>query len=99
MNLPTELFTWEGLGSMAGAATAVFLLVQLTKQFLPAWFPVRIYAWFWGWGILTLAAFVLGSFTWPVAALNVLNGAIVALTAMGEYAVANDVGLARPKVD
>ena len=99
MSIPTELFTWEGLASLLGAAAAVFLVVQLTKDYLPLWAPVRVYAWLWAWAILTLAAFVLGEFSWPVAVLNLFNGAIVALTAMGGYEVLSSAGLAKPRTD
>jgi hypothetical protein len=99
MSIPTELFTWEMLATLFGAATAVFILVQLTKQFIPAYIPVRLYAWVLAWCILSLAALVLGSLTWQVLALNLLNGAIIALTAMGEYALASTAGLAKPRSD
>lgn len=99
MSIPTELFTWEMLGTLAGAVAAVFLLVQLTKQVVPLWIPVRIYAWLLAWGILTLAAFVLGSFSWPIVLLNLFNGAVVALTAMGGYEVLSSAGFAKPRTD
>jgi hypothetical protein len=99
MSIPTELFTWEMLATLAGAATAVFIVVQLTKQFVPAFIPVRLYAWVLAWGILTVAALVLDTLTWQVAALNALNGAIIALTSMGEYAVANTNGYAGPRTE
>lgn len=99
MTIPTELFTWEMLATLAGATAAVFIFVQLTKGFVPIWIPVRIYAWALAWGILTLAAFVLGSFSWPIALLNLFNGAIVALTAMGGYEVALAAGIVGPRTD
>ena len=99
MTIPTELFTWEGLASLAGAAAAVFLIVQLSKDYIPAFIPVRLYAWLWAWIVLTLASYVLGAFTWPVAVLNLFNGAIVALTAMGGYEVLNSAGLAKSRTN
>ena len=99
MTIPTELFTWEMLATLTGATTAVFVLVQLTKQLLPSYIPVRLYAWVLAWCVLTLASFVLGSFSWPVAGLNLLNAGIIALGAMGEYEVAKTAGFAGPRSD
>jgi len=93
MTLPSEFFSWEMIATLGGASAAVFLIVQMTKELLPHALPVRIYAWGLGWALLTAAAWATGQLTVSTLGINVINGGIVALTAMGEYALAKDRGL------
>lgn len=95
MSIPASFFTWEVLATLAGASSAVFLVVSLTRDFIPAWLPVRFYAWILAWVILCMAAFATGNLSAPVLLINWLNGGIVALAAMGEYEIAKTYGLIR----
>lgn len=93
MNIPASFFSWEVLATLAGASSAVFLVVNLTKDLIPSGIPVRLYAWVLAWVILCTAAVATGNFSGPVIIINLLNGGIVALAAMGEYEVAKAYGL------
>ncbi|MDP2871911.1 MAG: hypothetical protein Q8P31_05165 [Bacillota bacterium] len=95
MSIPASFFSWEVLATLAGASSAVFLVVSLTKDLIPPVIPVRIYAWILAWAILSTAALASGNLTAPVLVINLLNGGIVALAAMGEYEVAKAYGLIR----
>jgi hypothetical protein len=99
MSIPTQFFSWEMLATLGGAAAGVFLIVQMTKDLLPRWLPVRVYAWVLGWGLLSAAAWATGQLTAVTLGINVLNGGIVAFAAMGEYAIAKDQGVARAQAE
>ena len=99
MSFPTQFFSWEMLATLGGAATGVFLIVQMTKDLLPQRLPVRIYAWFLGWAVLSAAAWATGKLTPMALGINVLNGGIVAFAAMGQYELAKDQGLAKSRCD
>ena len=81
-----EFFDWSILGSFAGAATAVALLTQLTKE-IPG--VVHIPTQLWSY-ILALVTLVLArAFTDGVSAdaivLALFNAALVSLSANGSY--------------
>jgi hypothetical protein len=90
MNVPTEFFTWAMLGTLAGAASAVMVVVQMTKGYLSEKMSVRLYCWALSYVVLTAAALFSGELSFSAAGLNVFNSAIVALTAMGMYEVGID---------
>ena len=86
-NLPTEPFSWEQLATIAGAALATLLIVQLLKLPLDkVWkIPTRIVVFVIAAVILILATYFTQGLTWGNALLTVINAVIVALTAMGGY--------------
>lgn len=87
--LPTEPFSWEQLGTIAGAALATLLIVQLLK--LPmdkVWkIPTRIVVYAIALIITMLARVFTGGLTAESALLAAVNAVIVALTAMGAYEI------------
>ena len=85
--LPTEPFTWEYLATIAGAAAATLLIVQLLKLPLDrVWkVPTRIVAY-----IICLIIMILATqFTVGLSPNNILlaaiNAVISTLAAMGAY--------------
>jgi len=85
--LPTEPFTWEQLATIAGAALATLLIVQLLKLPLDkVWkIPTRIIVFFIAAVVMLLATYFTQGLTWNTALLTLLNAVIVALSAMGAY--------------
>ena len=87
--LPTEPFSWEQLGTIAGATLATLLIVQLLKLPLDrVWrIPTRIIAYVIALVIMIVATHFTIGLTWSNACLAVINAVIVALAAMGAYEV------------
>ena len=85
--IPTEPVTWQQLATIAGAATATMLIVQLLKLPLDkVWkIPTRIIVFLIAAIIMLMATYFTTGLTWSSAALTVLNAVIAALTAMGGY--------------
>ena len=85
--IPTDPFTWEQLATIAGAALATMLIVQLLKLPLDkVWkIPTRIIVFLIAAIIMLMATYFTTGLTWSSAALTVLNAVIAALTAMGGY--------------
>lgn len=85
--LPTTPFSWEQLASIAGAALATLLIVQLLKLPLDkVWkIPTRIVVYVIALIIMILATHFTTGLTWSNLGLSALNAVIVALTAMGGY--------------
>ena len=85
--LPVEPFTWEQLASIAGAALATLLIVQLLKLPLDrVWkIPTRIVVYVIALIIMVLATHFTVGLTWSNCGLSALNAVIVALSAMGGY--------------
>jgi uncharacterized membrane protein len=85
--IPTQPFSWEQLGTIAGAALATMLIVQLLK--LPVdkvWkIPTRIIVFLIAAIVMTLATYFTQGITWETALLTLMNAVIAALTAMGAY--------------
>ena len=81
-----EFFDWKMLGGSAGAATAVGVLTQLTKE-IPgiARIPTQLWSYILALLTLLLAMVFDGGFTAKGAALSVFNAAVVSLTANGGY--------------
>ena len=85
--LPTQPFSWEQLATIAGAALATMLIVQLLK--LPidkVWkIPTRIIVFLIAACVMLLATYFTHGLSWNTALLTLLNAVIAALTAMGGY--------------
>lgn len=85
--LPTNPFSWEQLATIAGAALATMLIVQLLK--LPidkVWkIPTRIIVFLIAACVMLLATYFTQGLSWNTALLTILNAVIAALTAMGGY--------------
>ncbi|MCL6449849.1 MAG: hypothetical protein K6T75_00950 [Acetobacteraceae bacterium] len=87
-----EEFTLQTLGTQAGAAAAVGLVVQLTKPALkrfPHWI-IRLYVLAWSWVVVFLALAASGGLTCQTALVAFFNGLLVAVMALGGYEVASD---------
>ena len=85
--LPTNPFRWEQLATIAGAALATMLIVQLLKLPLDkVWkIPTRIIVFFIAAVVMLLATYFTQGLTWNTALLTMLNAVVAALTAMGGY--------------
>jgi hypothetical protein len=85
--IPTQPFTWEQLATIAGAALATMLIVQLLKLPLDkVWkIPTRIIVFLIAAVVMLLATYFTQGLTWDSALLTVLNAVVAALTAMGGY--------------
>lgn len=85
--IPTTPVTWDQLSTIAGAAMATMLLVQLLKLPLDRiWkIPTRIIVFLISFIIMLLATHFTTGLTWSNAVLTLFNAVIAALTAMGGY--------------
>jgi hypothetical protein len=93
--VPTEYFTWEYLGSLAGAVAVIVLLIQFMKMPLDnlviklfgneARLPTRLAVWLLAVIILITASYFTGNLTVNTAILALFNAILVAWTAMGAY--------------
>lgn len=85
--IPTEPFTWEQLATIAGAALATMLIVQLLKLPLDkVWkIPTRIIVFLIAAVVMLLATYFTQGLTWSTALLTLMNAVVAALTAMGGY--------------
>lgn len=82
--MPDALFSWEMLGTLAGAAAVTYLIVAYTKNFIDKFWPVGtdLYAVIIGFVVLLCASLATGqAFTWQLVALCLFNGFLVAATA------------------
>lgn len=86
-DIPTTPFSWEQLATIAGAALATMLIVQLLKLPLDrVWkIPTRIIVFLIAAVVMLLATYFTQGLTWDSALLTVLNAVVAALTAMGGY--------------
>ena len=85
--MPEEFFTWEYLGTYAGATIAVMLFVQFTKE-LPGIksIPTRLWAYVIAAVLLVLSTvFTVSPITPSIILLCLINAVIVAMAACGEY--------------
>ena len=87
----SEFFTWQVLGSYAGAVLAVTLFTQLLKG---VWFlkriPPRLVSYVLALGILLLAGIFTGGLSFSGAALSFVNAAVVSLAANGAFDMAKE---------
>ena len=85
--IPTEPVSWDQLATIAGAAMATMLIVQLLK--LPidkVWkIPTRIIVFLIAAVVMLLATYFTKGLTANTALLTLMNAVIAALTAMGGY--------------
>lgn len=77
------LFTWQMLGTLAGAAALTFLIVAYTKRFIDTIWPkslgTDVYAVLVGFGVLLAATAVQETrLTWATVLLAFFNGFLVA---------------------
>ena len=85
--IPTNPVTWDQLATIAGAAMATMLIVQLLKLPLDkVWkIPTRIIVFLIAAVVMLLATYFTQGLTWNTALLTLMNAVIAALTAMGGY--------------
>ena len=81
------LYDWPQLGTLAGSAAAVLLVVQYTKEGLDKLIklPTRLYVYVLSLLILLGASVFAGSFAWQNAPFLLLTAVVVANSAMGAY--------------
>lgn len=85
--IPTDPFTWEQLATIAGAALATMLIVQLLKLPLDkVWkIPTRVIVFLIAAVVMLLATYFTQGLTWNTALLTLMNAVVAALTAIGGY--------------
>ena len=85
--IPTEPVSWDQLATIAGAAMATMLIVQLLKLPLDkVWkIPTRIIVFLIAAIVMLLATYFTKGLTANTALLTLMNAVIAALTAMGGY--------------
>jgi len=91
--IPDAFFTWDQLGSYAGATMAVLIITQFTKE-LPGIkvIPTRLWAYIVSAVILVLATiFTVDNITPSVILLCLINAVIVAMAAIGGYHTVADI--------
>lgn len=83
-------YDWADLGTVAGAAAAVLLIVQYTKKALDKFkkFPTRLYVYILSLAILACARLLGGGLNWRDVPLLALNAVVAATSAMGAYEMA-----------
>ena len=81
-----EFFTWTMLATYAGAVMATALITQLFKGvgFISK-IPTQIFSYGVALVILLAATFFGGQWSWPDAALCLLNAVVVSLASNGAY--------------
>jgi hypothetical protein len=80
-----NLFTWEALGTLAGAAAVTFLIVAYTKRAVDTFWPkalgTDLYAVLIGFFVLVAATAALGRpLNWASIVLALFNGFLIAAT-------------------
>ncbi len=80
-----NLFTWDGLGTLAGAAALTYLIVAYTKRLVESFWPqvlgTDIYAVLIGFIVLLATTAAQGqALTWSAVVLALFNGFLVAAT-------------------
>lgn len=86
--MPAEFFTWDRLGTYAGAAALVALVTQLTKN-LPYISKIPTQVWSYILAVLVLIASQVftGTLSASSAALSLANGVLVSLASNGGYSL------------
>lgn len=84
--------TMQGLGTFGGAVFMVAMITQFLKSPLDRFvrFPTRLLALLIAWAVLLGRRWVMGPFTPEGVFLDLLNGFLVALSAMGAHSIARD---------
>lgn len=85
---PVEFFTWDKLGTYAGAAALVALVTQLTKG-LPyvSKIPTQVWSYILAVIVLIASQVFTGGLSGSSAALALANGVLVSLAANGGYSL------------
>lgn len=88
-----EFFSWEMLGSCAGAALAVGVLTQITKE-IPGVkrLPTQLWSYLLALATLVLAMVFGPGFSAQGMMLALFNAAIVSLSANGGYSAIERIG-------
>lgn len=81
-----QLFSWEALGTMAGASLLTYFIVQYFKSMLDRWLPrlpTDVFAVIVAWAVLTVAQIATGApaTDWRLYALSFANAFLVAAAA------------------
>lgn len=91
------LFTWDVVGTLAGAAAITYFIVAYTKRFVDAFWPKELgtdlFAVVVGFLVLLAATAAIGErLTWASVVLALFNGFLVAAAAgkMNDKAVGED---------
>lgn len=86
--LPAEFFTWDNLGTYAGAAALVALVTQLTKELRYInKIPTQVWSYILAVVILIASQIFTGTLTGSSAALALANGVLVSLASNGGYSL------------
>ncbi|HUW64816.1 MAG TPA: hypothetical protein VMW83_08980 [Spirochaetia bacterium] len=86
-----DLFTYASLGTMAGAVAATVLVIDFIKDLGPLKrIPTRVLVLVVAEGVVLLAGVAAGDFTLKNVPLSVLNGLLVAASAMGSWQTVKD---------
>lgn len=81
-----DFFTWDSLGTMAGATFAVAILTEVTKGIpLISKLPTQVWSLILAFIVLIGAQAATGTLTLATGGLAVLNAALVSLAANGGY--------------
>ncbi|MBP3411372.1 MAG: hypothetical protein J6M10_10305 [Clostridia bacterium] len=86
--MPAKFFSWDDLGTYAGAAALVALVTQLTKE-LPYIKKIPTQVWSYVLAVLVLIASQVftGTLSASSAALSLANGVLVSLASNGGYSL------------
>lgn len=86
--LPAEFFTWDNLGTYAGAAALVALITQLTKELRYInKIPTQVWSYILAVVILIASQIFTGTLTGSSAALALANAVLVSLASNGGYSL------------
>lgn len=90
--IPESFFTWEALGTYAGATVAVMLIVEFTKE-LPGIraIPTRLWAYIIATVVLILSTVFTVKVDAPTIVLCLFNAVIVAMAAVGGYDITHKI--------
>ena len=98
-DLPKEFFSWEMLGSYAGAAVLVALITQLTKELeYIKKIPTQVWSYILAVLILLASLLFTGRLTAASACLTLANGVLVSLAANGGYSLISRIPKAKAEV-
>jgi hypothetical protein len=77
------LLSFEGLSNLAGLSLLVYLIVQYTKDYIPARIPTDIYAIFVGTGVIIFSQVAQGTSPrdWNMYLFSLFNGFFAAVMA------------------
>ncbi len=90
--IPDSFFTWDFIGTYAGAALAVMVIVEFTKD-LPGIKSIhtRIWSYIVAVVLLVLSSVFTGNIDAPTVLLCIVNAVVVAMAAVGGYDITHKV--------